>query len=144
MTLTRWQPRRRFGLVPEIDRFFDSFWRGSNANAPFPTGWIPAADVTETETELRVQVELPGISKEDIKVNVDNGVLTIQGEKKQVVEEKENRSHRSERTYGRFARSFELASEVEEENIEAGFENGVLTLTLPKSKASMSREIAIA
>ena len=94
--------------------------------------WSPATDVQETDTDLLVHVELPGLSKKDIKVNMDNGVLTIQGEKQHAAEEKENRYHVSERTYGRFTRSFTLPSEVDAEKINAGFENGVLTLTLPK------------
>ncbi len=144
MTLARLQPRRRLNLTPDFDRFFDSFLRGSDEDASAPANWIPATDVLETETDLLVQIELPGMSKDDIKINLDNGVLTIQGEKKPAVEENQNRSHRSERVYGRFARSFALASEVEEDKIEAGFDSGVLTLTLPKAKASMSRVIKIA
>ena len=144
MTLTRWQPRRRFGLVPEIDRFFDSFWRGPQHDLPVLSTWSPATDVQETDTDLLVHVELPGLSKKDIKVNMDNGVLAIQGEKSHVAEEKENRFHVSERTYGRFARSFTLPAEVNAEKIKAGFENGVLTLTLPKVKATTSKAIEIA
>ncbi len=144
MTLTRWQPRRRVGLVPEIDRFFDSFWRGPQHELPVLSTWSPATDVQETDTELLVHVELPGLSKKDIKVNMDNDVLAIQGEKSHVAEEKENRFHVSERTYGRFARSFTLPAEVNAEKIKAGFENGVLTLTLPKLKATTSKAIEIA
>ncbi len=144
MTLTRWQPRRRFGLVPEIDRFFDSFWRGPQHDLPVLSTWRPATDVQETDTELLVHVELPGLSKSDIKVNMDNGVLTVQGEKQHASGEKENRYHVSERAYGRFARSFTLPSEVEAEKIKAGFENGVLTLTLPKVKAATPQAIEIA
>ena len=144
MTLTRWQPRRRFGFVPEIDRFFDSFWRGPQHDFPALSTWSPAADVQETDTELLVHVELPGLSKKDIKVNLDNGVLSIQGEKQHASEDKEQRYHVSERTYGRFARSFTLPSEVDAEKIKAGFENGVLTLTLPKVKAATPQAIEIA
>ena len=144
MTLTRWQPRRRFGFVPEIDRFFDSFWRGPQHDFPALSTWSPATDVQETDTDLRVHVELPGLSKKDIKVNLDNGVLSIQGEKQHASEDKEQRYHVSERTYGRFARSFTLPSEVDAEKIKAGLENGVLTLTLPKVKAATPQAIEIA
>ncbi len=144
MTLTRWQPRRRFGFVPEIDRFFDSFWRGPQHDFRALSTWSPATDVQETDTDLLVHVELPGLSRKDIKVNMENGVLSIQGEKQNASEEKEHRHHVSERTYGRFARSFTLPSEVDAEKIKAGFEDGVLTLTLPKTKASVARAIEIA
>ena len=79
MTLTRWQPRRGFGPVPEIDRFFDSIWRGPQHELPLLSTWSPATDVQETDTDLLVHVELPGLSKKDIKVNMENGVLDDSG-----------------------------------------------------------------
>lgn len=104
----------------------------------------PHADVVETNDDIRVVLELPGLSPEDIEVNLEDNVLTISGEKKEEREEnEENRWHLSERRYGRFSRSFVLPREVEQDRIEAGFENGVLHLTIPKSEKAKPRRIAV-
>jgi HSP20 family protein len=105
----------------------------------------PHADVTETGDDIRVTVELPGLRPEDVEVSLENNVLTISGEKKEEHEEtgKENRWHLSERRYGRFSRSFVLPKEVEQERIQATFENGVLDVIIPKSERVRPRRIEV-
>lgn len=108
------------------------------------SAWVPPCDIAENENTLRVAVEVPGIRPEDIKVNIENTVLTIRGEKKQVVDEKSERYHRYERSYGVFERSFTLPSTVDAERISARVENGVLLVEIPKVEKARPREIPVA
>ncbi len=106
---------------------------------------VPDADVMETEGEIRVVAELPGLKAEDIDLSLENNVLTIRGEKREERSESDERNtwHLSERRYGRFSRSFVLPREVEQDRIEARFEDGVLTVTIPKSETARRRRIEI-
>ncbi|HEV2150242.1 MAG TPA: Hsp20/alpha crystallin family protein [Longimicrobiaceae bacterium] len=106
---------------------------------------IPEADVVETENEIRVVVELPGIKADDVSVDMENNVLTISGEKREARTEGDERDtwHLSERRYGKFSRSFVLPREVEQERIEARFEGGVLNVTIPKSEKAKRRRIQV-
>lgn len=104
----------------------------------------PETDVVETEREIRVQVEMPGLKRENIEVDVENNVLTIRGEKREErTEGKEGRYHLAERRWGTFARSFVLPRDVDAENIQAGFEDGVLTVSIPKSEKARRRKIDV-
>ena len=109
------------------------------------TGWCPVVDVHESKDELVLQAELPGLGSEDVELSVENGVLTISGEKKQSREEGEEGSeyHLVERRYGRFERRFSLPRSVDPEKVKAEFANGVLTITLPKAEAAKPRRIEI-
>lgn len=103
----------------------------------------PDADVAESENEIRVMVELPGMKAEDIQLDLENNVLTISGQKKEERQEERDTWHLSERRYGKFSRSFVLPREVEPEKIEARFEDGVLQVTVPKSEHARRRRIEI-
>ncbi len=105
----------------------------------------PDADVVETENEIRVMMELPGMRPEDINLDLENNVLTISGEKQEEREEgdEKNTWHLSERRYGRFSRSFVLPRDVEQEQIQARFEGGVLRVTIPKGERARRRRIEI-
>jgi HSP20 family protein len=105
----------------------------------------PEADVVETQNEIRVTVEMPGMRSDAIEIGLENNVLTIGGEKQEERTEGEEGStwHLSERRYGKFARSFLLPRDVEHDRIEAGFENGVLTVTIPKSERARRRRIEV-
>ena len=105
----------------------------------------PEADVMESQEEIRVMVELPGVPSDQIEVSLEDNVLTISGEKREEREEgdTEQRWHLSERRYGRFSRSFVLPREVETEKIEASFNNGILTITVPKSERAKPRRIEV-
>jgi HSP20 family protein len=133
-------------LHREMNRLFDDVFRGFDM-APFGgmsrmASW-PHMEVVENDKDVRISAELPGLEDKDVEVLMGDGVLTIRGEKKSEIEDKERAF--SERTYGRFERRIPLAWEVEEDKIDASFRNGVLTVTLPKSAESRSevRRIAV-
>lgn len=105
----------------------------------------PAADVVETENEIRVIVEMPGIRSEDLDLDIENNLLTISGEKHEERTEGDERTtwHLTERRYGQFSRSFVLPRDVDSDAIRASFENGILTITIPKSARARRRKIDI-
>ena len=104
----------------------------------------PETDVVETEREIRVQVEMPGLKRDNIEVDVENNVLTIRGEKREErTEGQEGRYHLAERRWGTFARSFVLPRDVDADNIQASFEDGVLSVRIPKSEKARRRKIDI-
>lgn len=107
------------------------------------SAWVPATDIFEDGEGIKISIELPGLRPDDVKLTIENDTLTIRGEKKQVAEEKTTKVHRYERTYGSFERSFTLPSTVDTERVVAKFENGVLTVTLPKAERAKPREIAV-
>jgi HSP20 family protein len=128
-------------LRREIDRLFEDVWgRGGSARS-----WMPSVDVRESEKAITLEFELPGIRSENIDITSENGVLTVRGEKREERKEGEEeggRYHVVERSYGEFIRSFQLPPGVDEESIEADFDNGVLTVKVPKSE-TQSRRISI-
>lgn len=133
-----------FGLGREVDRLFDNLLRGTTPSlgSGGAVGAWPHLEVTDSEQEVRVTAELPGMNEKDVELLVEDGVLTVRGEKKSETEDKE-RGY-SERFYGRFERRIALPSNVEEEGAKAAFRDGVLTVTLPKSSdAARGRRIAI-
>jgi HSP20 family protein len=105
--------------------------------------FAPAFDVSETEKELIVEAEISGMDKKDIKINLSNGVLTIQGEKKHEKKEENENYHCVERRYGTFSRTMRLPVEVDPEKVDATYKNGLLTVTLPKSGAVEPKKIEV-
>ena len=97
----------------------------------------------EDSNTIKIIVEIPGVKPEDVKFSLENNTLTIRGEKKQIAEEKTERMHRYERTYGSFERVFSLPSTVDPEQIEANYDAGLLTVTLPKAERARPREIPV-
>src|ERR1041384_3798636 len=156
MTLIRWTPLRNVmpwhpldnfaseftQMQREIDRMFDRFNGGSRENNQTSL-WIPPVDIVERENDYFVKVELPGVEKNDVKITVQDDILTVKGEKKQESEKKGHDYHRVERSYGAFQRSFTLPSSVISDKIDASFSDGVLTVSLPKAEETKSREIAV-
>jgi HSP20 family protein len=128
-----------------IDRVFDDVFR--DVMPSFNTGFNPNAmrvDISEDEKNIYIEAELPGMKKEDVKVTVEDGVLMIRGERKQETEEKKKNYHRVERVYGSFSRAFTLGENIDKDNIEAKYEDGVLHLTLPKVEPVKNvKEIAL-
>ncbi len=128
-----------------IDRVFDDVFR--DVMPSFNTGFNPNAmrvDISEDEKNIYIEAELAGLKKEDVKVTVEDGVLTIRGERKQETEEKKKNYHRVERVYGSFSRAFTLGENIDKDNIEAKYEDGVLRLTLPKVEPVKNvKEIAL-
>jgi HSP20 family protein len=107
------------------------------------SAWHPAVDVFEDKTAVKIVAELPGVKPEDVKLSLENNVLTIRGEKKHEAEEKTDRVHRFERSYGSFERAFVLPSTVDGEKISADYRNGVLTVSVPKAERARPREIPV-
>jgi len=125
----------------EMDRMFDHFFDGFSGRSGNGLGAIaPAIDLDETEQEMVVTAELPGVSDKDIEVNLAGDVLTIKGEKKTETEEKKGNATYTERRYGFFSRSLRLPFEVKDEQIDAKFKDGVLTVRLPKP-ADMQNQV---
>jgi HSP20 family protein len=153
MSLVRWNPARDLSLFPsdmlnmqrEINRMFDTMFRGSlGEESPLvPSLWTPAADIAEKDNQYVVKMELPGVTKDDVKIAVQNNVLVIQGEKKQEKMSKGSEYQRVERSYGSFQRTFTLPTTVKTEGIEATFANGILTVTLPKAEEAIPKQIEV-
>lgn len=124
-----------------FDTFFGNAGRAANGNSLMRA---PETDVIETEREIRVVCEMPGLRRENIELDVENNVLTIRGEKREERTEGQNgRYHLAERRWGTFARSFVLPRDVDAENIQAAFEDGVLMVSIPKSEKARRRKIDI-
>lgn len=135
-----WSDLRR-----EIDRVFDSALTGTPLGTNAQSQYLPAMDIEETSDKIRLTLEVPGVSPEDLEIAVENNVLTVSGEKRFRRESGNDRdsSHLIERRYGRFERSVILPETVDADSIAAHFENGVLTVELPKPPRSRRRTIAI-
>jgi HSP20 family protein len=153
MSLVRWNPARElerwapdfFGVQREINRLFDDFFRGGMQaeEASGRSYWSPAVDIAERDNEYVVKVELPGVNKDDVKITLESNILTIRGEKKQEKEEKGENSHRLERSYGSFQRSFTLPTIVKNDKIDAVYRDGILTVTLPKAEEAKPKQIEV-
>jgi HSP20 family protein len=125
----------------EMDRWMDRFWEADEAPA---TGiWSPRVDVSETNDAFTVKADVPGIEPKDIQVTIENGVLDIRGEKRQELEQKDERLYRSERSYGSFIRNLRLPTHVDGTKVTARFKNGVLTIVLPKAPEARGQAIPI-
>jgi HSP20 family protein len=123
-----------------VERFF-SGW--PNVEMTGEELWAPRADIHETNKEVFIDLELPGMKKDEIKIEVRNNVLTISGERKHERKTETTEGSRIERHYGKFERSFTLPETVSEDKISAGYTNGVLTLTLPKTEKALPKEITV-
>jgi len=133
-------------LHREVNRLFDDVFRGFDAPAPFGrasswAGW-PNVEVSETDKEIRVLADMPGLEEQDIEILLEDGVLTLRGEKKSEVEDKDRQY--SERFYGRFERRIPLDAEIEQDKVNASFKNGILAVTLPKTAQAQTKAKRIA
>ncbi len=128
-------------LHTEMSRVFSDLFRGDLAadGSFFSGNWVPAADVSETDDSYIIRVELPGMKKEDVKITVNDTLLTIRGERKDETEEKKRTYHRIERSYGSFERSFNLPGAVMSGSVEARYGNGILTVTLQRTEESKKK-----
>jgi HSP20 family protein len=127
-----------------FNRLFDQTFSGwPFEGATLTSSWAPVCDVFEDKDGIKIVAEIPGVDPQDVKLSMENNTLTIRGEKKQQAEEKTERVHRYERSYGLFERSFALPRTVDPDRVEAEYGNGILTVTLPKSERAKPREIQV-
>ncbi len=147
MAVLKWDPFRELEEMSDrLNRVFNrpALTRAGNGRETMTAAdWSPVVDVLETEKEYVIKAELPEVKKDDVKITVQDGVLTIQGERKHESEEKGKRFHRIERSYGSFVRSFSVPDFVDEEKVAAEFKDGVLSLHLPKTEKAKPRAIEV-
>ena len=145
MAITRWDPFRDLSLLQDrMNRLFDDAGRGWRPEEPSATTtWSPAVDIFETENEIMVQAELPGVDRKDLTLNLENNVLTLKGERRFEKETKQENYDRIERSYGAFSRAFSIPAIVDEEKIRADYKEGILKIALPKKEQVKPKQIKI-
>ena len=141
--LTRYNPFAGLESFPTEFRLFQdtlSKWIDENSHG---RPWTPAVDILETENDLVLKADLPDVDMKDIKVDLENGTLSLKGHRKFEAEKKEKGYHRIERSYGSFARYFSVPDTVDPEKVKAEYKNGVLTINLPKKEVAKPRSVKI-
>jgi HSP20 family protein len=145
--MDRWDPARELEEIGErFSRLFGRAQQGrreTGREAVAVVDWVPSVDIVENDGEYLIKVEIPEVDKKDVKVTVQEGVLTIQGERKKELEEKDKRFHRVERVYGTFMRTFTLPEDVAEENVRAEFKDGMLFVHLPKTAKPKPKAVEV-
>jgi HSP20 family protein len=144
MSLIKWQPFGDFDdafgrLMPAL--FGRTGRLGARNGEQF--AWAPSADISETDEEYLIRAELPAVKKEDVKVTLDQGMITIQGERKEEKDTKDERFHRVESFRGAFTRSFTVPENIDEKAIRADAKDGVLTVHLPKTKTATAKAVEV-
>jgi HSP20 family protein len=149
MAIVRWEPFRDLvSLQERMNRLFDESFRAAGRGSgeedwALGGSWAPAVDIFEKDQNLVLRAELPGVDPKDVDVRLENGILTLRGERKVDREIKRESYHRVERAYGTFARSFTLPSQVNQGAIQANYKDGVLEVTLPKREEAKPKQIEI-
>jgi len=146
MAITRWDPFRDLNILQErMNRVFeDAAGRGWKTDEPSATtSWSPAVDIYETDNEITVQAELPGVDRKDIALQLENNVLTLKGERRFEKETNQENYHRIERSYGGFSRAFTIPTSVDDDKIRADYKDGILKIALPKKEQVKAKQIKI-
>ena len=150
MTLVKWNPSKELlNVEREFNKLFNTFNRrfgfdDSTMNEELENAvWSPLTDISENKDQYILKMDLPGVSKENLKLNFHDGELIISGERKQEKEDKDSKYHRIERTYGKYYRSFTLPQTIQADKINAEFKDGQLTITVPKSEEAKPKELEI-
>ncbi len=141
MAIVKYAPFSGFEPFPGLKAFEDTMNR--LFTEPHGRPWVPAVDIKETEHELVLTADVPGLKFEDIDVRLENGTLTIKGERKFESSEQKNGWHRVERSYGTFQRVFDLPDTLDTEGVKADYKNGVLTVVLPKKEIAKPKQIKV-
>lgn len=137
-------PAHRWGtLQNEVNRFFENPWGELARTSEFFTGWAPALELHEDKDDFTVKAELPGMKKENIDIAIEEGVLSISGERKREEKHTDAEIYRSERFYGRFNRSIVLPKPVDTDQVTASYKDGILTVRLPKTPAAKPKQIEV-
>lgn len=147
MNMVKWDPFRELEDVSSrLNRIFERPLIRSESGKEMlaVADWAPSVDISETDAAYLIKGEIPGVKKEDVKVTIENGMLTIRGERKQEKEEKGKKFHRVECSYGSFMRSFQVPDDADEDSVKAEFKGGMLNITLPKSAKSKSKSVDVA
>ena len=140
-TLVRWEPFREIAqLQGDMGRFVNGLLNGQSTT---PQSWVPAIDVWETDSEIVYAFDLPGMSEDDISIEVHDDTLTVSGERQKATEERGDRFYRFERRYGSFARAVGLPAGVDDAKIAASYANGVLEVKVPKPEEAKPRRIQL-
>lgn len=145
-TLTRRSPRSPRGLQDEVNRVFETLFPTSwneDTGEPRTSMWMPRMDLTESDDAYRLHVDLPGLKKTDVTIQVEDGRLTIRGERDEQTQREAENMLRTERMFGSFYRSIRLPKSIQEDKIKATFSNGVLGINVPKAEVSKPKHIAI-
>lgn len=147
MALVRWDPTREVDVLQnDMNRLFDAFFQGQGGNRAGGGAmqrWIPPMDLTEAEGEYVIRADLPGLSEDDIEIQVKDNVLTISGERKSEHQDSGEGFYRVERSFGRFSRSLDLPTGVDPAAVTAGFDNGVLEVRVPKPEEHQPTKVQI-
>lgn len=146
MNLIKWDPFRDLEDVStRLNRIFGrSLARSESSNEMLTVAdWAPSVDISETDAEYLIKGEIPGVKKGDVEITIQDGMLTIKGERKQEKEEKSKKFHRIECSYGSFMRSFRMPDDADESKVRAKFEDGVINVTLPKSAKANDKAKAV-
>ena len=142
--VTRWEPFREFSTLQDrMNRLFRETQGNSQDESLTSSSFAPAVDVYEDEHNVALKIDVPGIDEKDIDVRIENNTLTVQGERKIEKEEKEQNYRRVERQYGGFTRTFNLPPTVDAEKVQADYDKGVLTITLPKKAEAKPKQIKV-
>jgi HSP20 family protein len=144
--LTTRRPLENFQTLRRLNNVLDEAfanWPFQQESGSITSSWYPACDVFEDKESVKIVAELPGVKPDDVKLSLENNLLTIRGEKKQEAEERSERVHRYERSYGTFERAFVLPSTVDGDKISAEYRDGVLTIVVPKVERARPREIPV-
>ena len=142
MNLVKWDPFRELEDVStRLNRMFGRFpARAESGNQMLAMAdWAPSVDISETDSAYLIKGEIPGVKKDDVKVTIEDGMLTIQGERKQEKEEKGKKFHRVECSYGSFMRSFQMPDDADENKVTAEFKDGMINVTLAKSAKAQQK-----
>jgi len=142
--LTRRTPNRTLrDLQREVDSIFDQFFGRDRGDSDTSAVWAPRTDLSETDDAFSIRMDVPGMTKDDININLQNNTLTVSGERSSERTEEDEEFVRVERAFGTFHRTFTLPDAVDQENIEAAYDEGVLTIHVPKTEESTRRQIEI-
>jgi HSP20 family protein len=144
MTLVRFSPARRLiNMRSDMDRLFEDFFRPDLEDQEEFGGLRPLVNMEETDNDYRITADLPGISKDDIKITYQDGILSVSGEKKAAKDVKDGNYHRYERRFGKFCRNIEIPTNIVTEKIGADYSDGVLSITLPKAEEVKPKQIQV-
>ena len=145
MAIVRWEPFRDFVTAQrDLDRLFREAFSGQLSETELSTrAWAPPVDIYETENDIVLKAELPGVDPKDVEVRIEDNNLYLKGERRFEKEVKEQNYHRVERSYGTFARSFSLPNSISADKVKAEFKDGLLTLTMPKREEAKPKTIKI-